>query len=234
MRTPGGANSVQLAELEPLYLADRATNLALVASCQGENPPVETVEMLFDGDTTTKWLDFAREPHTNHSSWVEWQYLRGDYPVVINLATLHALRLDKSQNSGVDLEGVIVSWNPTSHILGFLDETGFAQFRFRPSIAPCRWEIVPDLRAAVQFGQSLPSVFDLTVVSLGELPVLAGSGAETNWETIAPFVKAELQGTVTVVDSRDRASYTLGLMTDRGRRMQSQEVLFGAGVSCQP
>lgn len=62
IRTPGAAeaDSVQLAEIEPLYAANGPKGrFSVVVSAQGENPSMELAEKAFDGDVRTKWLDFG-------------------------------------------------------------------------------------------------------------------------------------------------------------------------------
>ncbi len=62
---PSEANSVQLAELEPLgETEDDLDPLPLFADrivTQGENPNLENGFNVFDGQIDTKWLDFANQ-----------------------------------------------------------------------------------------------------------------------------------------------------------------------------
>ena len=129
---PGGASCVQLAEIEPIYSkTDPGGKCSILASAEGENPPMEAVEHAFDGKARTKWLSFTDDNNTNRSSWVQWEYLPGGEPRVLNLRWVKALQAKKPIPIQLSLEGAVVSWNPTSKLLGFLDETGFQQFAIR-------------------------------------------------------------------------------------------------------
>jgi signal transduction histidine kinase len=122
---PKTANSVQLAELEALYApADGGRLSGLVVSAKGANGYWESVDRAFDGSRDTKWLDYADES-TRYSSWVEWQYVTNTPTPVVNLDRLLQARVPGPQTLSASLEGVVVSWDPQSGDLGFLDSTGF-------------------------------------------------------------------------------------------------------------
>lgn len=128
---PGGATCVQLAEIEPIYASDEGNGngkVSIVVSAQGENAPMELATAAFDGNASTKWLDFAAAGGTNKSSWIQWQYLPGDELPVISLRWLSAVRTRPPQPIRMRLEGVAVAWTPQSRTLGFLDESGFQFF----------------------------------------------------------------------------------------------------------
>jgi PAS domain S-box-containing protein len=131
---PGGATCVQLAEIEPLY-AGREGNgkFSVVVAAQGENAPMEGALAAFDGNASTKWLDFAEAGGTNKSSWIQWQYLAGEETPVISRRWLSAVRTRPPQPIGLRLEGVVVAWIAESGTLGFLDESGFQFFKLRSS-----------------------------------------------------------------------------------------------------
>jgi signal transduction histidine kinase len=122
---PQTANSVQLAEIEPLYAAADGGRLSgMVVSAKGANGYWESVDKAFDGSSRTKWLDHA-DASTRFSSWLEWQYVTNTPTPVVNLDRLMQARVLGPQKVSASLEGVVVSWDPQSGALGFLDSTGF-------------------------------------------------------------------------------------------------------------
>jgi signal transduction histidine kinase len=62
----------QLGQIDPLY-ADAALNssFSVVVGANGDNPPLESAEMAFDGDPKTKWLSSAVIPGI--PAWIQWQ-----------------------------------------------------------------------------------------------------------------------------------------------------------------
>jgi signal transduction histidine kinase len=218
VRVPGEANSIQLAEIEPLCLVE-ATNrpISVVACAQGENPPMEAVEMLFDGDTRTKWLDFCQETNIVRSSWVQWQYLAGEYPAVINLNSLRAVRREGLPRIRLDLEGVVVSWTSSSRTLGLLDRTGFQLLRLAESKTEPEVETRVRLTGQIQFTSEPPLVSELALTQLGALPVLAAADGRVDLGPNPPFAVTEVEGVVTSVD-RIPSYCTIRLATRNGGR----------------
>jgi len=51
-------------------------------AAQGDNPPNEVMANAFDGNVTTKWLDFANAYPATRSSWIQYQYANGAQCVV--------------------------------------------------------------------------------------------------------------------------------------------------------
>ena len=151
VRNPRFANSVQIAEIEPL-LAPGATNVpfSILVSAQGENPVTEAAEMAFDGDPKTKWLDFA-DGKTNKASWFQWEYLPPEEMAVINLSQLRAARSRVPPPVQLNLTGVVASISGSSN-LGFLDETGFQSFALGASPTNVQAGDRVVLRGRVQFG----------------------------------------------------------------------------------
>jgi len=139
VRSPVDAGCAQLAEVEVLFQdARNAGSLTLLASSQGENSPVETLENLFDGDARTKWLDpSAASPF--HASWIEWHYVRGFGRGVINLnreqltAPLAPKRLE------LRLPATVLFTDPRQGVAGLGDQTDFHWIHLDPwpgGIAP--------------------------------------------------------------------------------------------------
>src|SRR4030095_5338381 len=137
-----------------------------VVSVQRENPPVESADMLFDGNPRTKWLDYARA-NTNRFSWIQWQYLSGEKGPIINLHRLRAARLQSPRPLKLQLEGVAVSWDSIVKTLSFLDETVCQVFELSSSIVEVRPGDRIRLGGRLQFGQELPVVLQPELVSLG-------------------------------------------------------------------
>lgn len=180
IRTPGadGADSVQIAQIEPLSPdGQKSERLSLVVSAQGQNPPMETAVKAFDGVARTKWLDFgeigaskSKASNIARSSWIQWQYLGGvDLPVI----DLHLLQTIKSRPSDVvklDLEAVVVSWDPTAKVLGLLDDTGFQCFAV-DSLKHLRPGQRVRLTGRPRFTDELPTVVGSAIEVVGSLPV---------------------------------------------------------------
>ena len=219
---PGGATCVQLAEIEPLYsLRDHGGKFSLVVSAQGENRPMEVADSAFDGDAKTKWLDFAastaarRSPaNTNKSSWVQWQYLAGESIPVMNLHWLRSVNARAPDPIRLALEGIVVSWNPDSRVLAFLDTTGFqpfhlAGFQAQPLQTGDRIRIC----ARPQFGEKVPLLLEPDVTVLGSVPHVADLQPEQPVPDLAHFFTGSVEGRVDAV-SEDPAHSDLNLVAD--------------------
>jgi PAS domain S-box-containing protein len=171
---PGGATCVQLAEIEPLYDA-RASNgkFSVVVAAQGENAPMETALAAFDGNASTKWLDFAAAGGTNKSSWIQWQYLAGEEAPVISLRWLSAVRTRPPQPIRLRLEGVVVAWIAESRTLGLLDESGFQFFKLRSTDLQGQPGDRVRLAGRLQFERGASVVQQPELTRLGPLPAAA-------------------------------------------------------------
>ncbi len=136
IRNPSEANSVQLAGLEPLgeteddldpvpLFADRIT-------AQGENPNLENVFNLFDGQIDTKWLDFANQHPDTRASWIQWQYTDHTGLVISNIAQLTELRSQAAKQYAVRIEGWIIGPLEASNQWCLMDATGNINFQTTP------------------------------------------------------------------------------------------------------
>lgn len=136
VRKPSEANSVQLAELEPLgeteddldpvpIFADRIT-------AQGDNPNLEEVFNLFDGQADKKWLDFADQNPDTRASWIQWQYTDHTGLVISNIAHLTELRSNAARHYAVRIEGWIIGPMETSNQWCLMDATGNIGFQTTP------------------------------------------------------------------------------------------------------
>jgi signal transduction histidine kinase len=145
---PKSANSVQLAEIElmgespddtgptPIYL-DKIT-------VQGDNPPLESVDHLFDGLVETKWLD-RPDDKTTCASWVQWQYAAPSNVVITNIARLHELRVQSNDGYPIRFEAVVAG-KITGSSVELLDDSGFLEMDSPPEL----FQIVPGQRVLVE------------------------------------------------------------------------------------
>ena len=69
---------IQIGKVEPLYIdAEFNDHYSLVVGANADNPPLESVERAFDGDSKTKWLTF--EPVSpGIPAWIQWQCVPRD------------------------------------------------------------------------------------------------------------------------------------------------------------
>lgn len=128
---PTNANSVQLAELEPLLDDPIARSFTLLASSQGENAPTEPVDQLFDGDAKTKWLDYAASS-SNHASWVEWRYVKGPGHRVLDMNREQAAQSLSPTEFELRLPVTMLFADKARAMAGLGDPTGFQWVHLDP------------------------------------------------------------------------------------------------------
>ena len=207
IRVPGGvdADSVQLAEIQPIYAAEVPKGpFSIIVSAQGENPPMELAEKAFDGDVRTKWLDFGETggpsgSNTNRSSWIEWQYLADVGAPVISLRWLRTVRSRPPQPIRLRLEGVAAYWRPDTQTLGLLDDTGFQAFKLEHPIAGIQTGDRVLLEGQPRFDGGIPLALQPQCVRLGPLSTLPEIKAD---QILAPedhFLLGTAEGTVEAV-----------------------------------
>jgi signal transduction histidine kinase len=140
IRNPSEANSVQLAELEPLGETeddlDPVPIFADQITAQGDNPNLENALNVFDGQSATKWLDFADQNPETRASWIEWQYSDHTGLVITNIAHLARLRSNAARQYAVRMEGWIIGPMETSNRWCFMDSTGNIGFQAAPAQVP--------------------------------------------------------------------------------------------------
>lgn len=214
---PGGASCVQLAEIEPIYsTSDPGGKFSILASAEGENPPMESVDHAFDGKARTKWLSFTDDNNTNRSSWVQWEYLPGGEPRVLNLRWVKALQAQRPMPIELKLQGVAVSWDPSSKLLGFLDETGFQQFTVHSSDALVHSGDRVRLTGTLEPGPDVPAVLDAELVRVTP----AGAPEKLRVGQALPgnknFFLALIEARVTSVAEDSAHWTTLGLAGEDG------------------
>jgi len=226
---PGGATCVQLAEIEPLYsIKDPGGKFSLLVSAEGENPPLETLEDAFDGKARTKWLSFTDDDNTNRSSWVQWDYLPGGEPRVLNLRWVKALQAHRTMPVELRLEGVAVSWDASSKRLGFLDGTGFQQFGLRLSGAQIQAGDRIRLSGRLELGQDIQMVSDAQLVRLEAVAAAESIGVGQSLANGKDLFCAEIEAKVTAV-SEDSAQWTtVGLTSDRGTQRMLAKIWSGS------
>ena len=212
---PAAANSVQLGEFEPLDAPGRAAaSLSVIVSSQGENPPVETAELLFDGNPATKWLDFA-DASTNRASWFEWQYATGLKPKVVNLDQLHSNEAKAAKPARLSIEGATVFWNSNSNLLGLLDETGFEMLELDPAPPDIRPGERVRLSGLLHPGPDIPKVLKARVERLDDIPSRARSKSEDAPPWAERLAVTSMQGRADALSS-SRFYTTIPLQTQSG------------------
>jgi signal transduction histidine kinase/CheY-like chemotaxis protein len=143
IRDPASANSMQLAEIrlrgelngKDMDLTPRAGD---VITAQGENAPGETRRHAFDGNSETKWLDFARGHPETRSSWIQWEYDAAsgsptDFLQVLGrVANLHQVARFLPQNPyRLNLHGVVRWANPENGMIVLEDGSGAAALELK-------------------------------------------------------------------------------------------------------
>ena len=130
VRDPGAVNSVQLAEIQLIGLADAdldpVPGVTDIVTAQGDNPPTETVANLFDGHVETKWLDWPTNTLTR-ASWIQWQYAVPSGVVITNISEFRALRARAGDGHRVRIEAVVAGLVAPGKRLCFVDASGCAE-----------------------------------------------------------------------------------------------------------
>ena len=225
IRVPGAylADSVQLAQIEPLYdTSDLNHRFSVVVSAQGENPPMELAIRAFDDDLKTKWLDFGEAPdsqksgsNSNRASWIQWQYMTGTDVPVIDLRWLRTVRGRPAPPVKLQLEGVVASWNSRTKTLGFLDDTGFQLFELDSFRSDVRYGERIRLTGQPRCGGEVPKVLKPEVVVLGSLPAVSEIRPEQALDGGQGFLVGTTEGIMTSV-SEDSVCLELHLAAKDG------------------
>jgi signal transduction histidine kinase len=128
VREPSQANSVQLAEIEPLGETeddlDPAPLFADLITAQGENPNLEGAFSAFDGRIKTKWLDFADQNPATRASWIQWQYTDHKGLIITNFERLAELRSQAAHGYAARINGWVVGRSKASGQWCLMDTTG--------------------------------------------------------------------------------------------------------------
>jgi signal transduction histidine kinase len=137
IREPSEANSVQLAELEPLGEKDDDLDLVPLfadrITAGGENQELEKVFNVFDGQIETKWLDFADQNPATRATWIQWQYTDHTGLVITNIAHLTELRSQAAKQYAVHIDGWIIGPSEVPDQWCLMDTTGNINFQTMPS-----------------------------------------------------------------------------------------------------
>jgi PAS domain S-box-containing protein len=205
------ANSVQLAEIEPIYASnDPQSLLSLAVTSHGENTAThETADKAFDHNNDTKWLDFIRgtadsQTHLSEPHWIQWQYVAGQNNPVIDLDQIRPSPTPAPRPLQLQMEGVAVGCG--SNKIGFLDDTGFQWIGLPGLASPDRIGRRLQISGRLQFMGGNPSLARPQVVDLGALlsPDLIYPGELLPQDR--HFVSSTVQGRVTSVSGGNMAS----------------------------
>ncbi len=146
VREPSSANSLQISELQITGTldgkegADLRPSLRDVVTVHGENAPWESRRKVFDGDLSTKWLDFSLNDGASRSSWIEWRYdsAIGDpnpLNVLSRVIDLHSsARAHSYENSRLNLQVTVRALDPENRAVVFQDATGAIMVRLGPGM----------------------------------------------------------------------------------------------------
>lgn len=139
VHAPSTANAVQLAEIEPMndypFDPSPAPLFCDAISAQGDNPPEEMPDKLFDKLAHTKWLDFGNAHPESRASWVEWKYCDHRGVLVTNFHDLNSLGSRAAEDFGVRIDGYVAGLAADGGKIYLMDESGFMEMP-RPEIGP--------------------------------------------------------------------------------------------------
>ena|GEM_PF-1185698 len=216
VRDPSDAQAVQIAELE--LMGNSAEDLsptpifADLITAQGENPPLESVQEIFDGREETKWLDQTAKYTKTHGSWIQWQYLDQSGLVITHLQKLRMLPPASSESYPVRLEGTLVGLGCDSNAVSILEGMDFIEVSGITNIA--------DFQPGQQVRLSGRSRWNGARMEIGE-PVLTALSPKTSLplKKIVPgesfpadedFREVEAEGFVQFLTvSKDRVDFEL-------------------------
>jgi len=208
---PTNANSIQLADIEPVYADDPASQFSLAVSARGANPPDEGIEKLFDGDAQTKWLDYAE--NGQRSSWLQWYFAPKGRQPVIDADSVLGIQPALTKILTLRTEGIVVCADSNS--LGFLDRSGFQIFEFKSPIPEVKPGDRVRLSGHLRFGRELPLVEDPELVVLGSLVNGSKLRSVQNVGGQIPFIFDSITGAAGAVSEGPLYS-TLRLFPDTG------------------
>jgi signal transduction histidine kinase len=239
---PTNTGLIQLADIEPVYAAEPVNrNYSLVVSAEGDNPPLEGMENLFDGNPKTKWLAPSNDP--KRASWVQWYFAGKENLPVIRADSTPAVQPGLPQVLTLQLEGVAVCAD--SNLLGFLDHSGFQIFQSESPLPAHRAGDRVRLSGQLRFGREFPLVQNPQLVVLGAVTNLSEISSHQAFDSKMPFAFGSVEGRVTSVSEEeldttlqlapapDAPSLTVKILNPRhrplpalvGRRLRAQGVI---------
>jgi len=196
---PSKAKSIQLAEIEPIWAdGGSAQKYSLAVRGAGDNAPKESVELAFDHDPHTKWLDFAAD-RSALQSWVEWSRIPRFFRPVVNIGQGHLTRTQSSNPARLRLEGVPIAWNEAAGLLGFVDTTGFQWFRLNAPIRDLQIGEFGRLDAWVTIRQNYPEASNAVFRVIRKLPSFPDAEPEATERLDEPFFSGSVTGKVVSV-----------------------------------
>lgn len=144
-KDPANANSVQLAEIEPLGETENDLDpipcIEDLIFAHGENPSVETRFQAFDNRVETKWVDFANDHPDTRSSWIQWQYVSHSDKMVTNINELLGLRAQAKMGCQVQMDCLFVNKLFGTNVICLLDGTGYLETSYSGTkqFTPGQW-----------------------------------------------------------------------------------------------
>ena len=207
---PSEANSVQLAGLEPLgETEDDLDPLPIFAdriTAQGENPNLENVFNVFDGQIDTKWLDFADQHPNTRASWIQWQYTDHTGLVISNIVHLAELRSQAAKEYAVRIEGWIIGPLENTDQWCLMDGTGNFSLQataLLPHFSPGQRVCVEGVSRAIGQRAEIAGVrVTLEGPSARPVPSLATLGEPLPPQDEMPWV--EISGKISFIGRQDQ------------------------------
>jgi signal transduction histidine kinase len=210
-------DAVQLSEVEPLYAdAEKDGEYSVVVGCSRDNPPLETAEKAFDGDSRTKWLSAPVE--VGSPAWIQWQSVpREETMPVISQAQLDRLarslalaKLPRQTNKLTDqtapplarkhstlrLNAVAVFVDTNAGAVGLVDQTGFQRFQLSPWPKHLAPGLRVDLSGDLQSKGGALRVSHARLHSVQPLPSMDLSTADLGRAAADAFATATIHGKV--------------------------------------
>ena len=231
---PDLANSVQLAEVEPLLVnPEPSKKLSVVVSAQGEHDPYETADKLFDKNPATKWLDYAGQSESR-ASWIQWQYVAGEGPPVLSMNNLRGAQAAVFPPAILNLQGIVIACNTNFGTLGILDRSGIQFLRAAPAlVATVQPGDRVQLSGRLKFGSGLPRVLNAGLIVQEKLAAVAEIRANEKWKYDGDFVAATVTGTIKS-SSENRAFTTLRLELENGSGQVQVNILNSRRLAIAP
>jgi signal transduction histidine kinase len=196
VREPANANSVQLAGLDLLFANPAvATNLTPLIRSQGEYPPFETTENLFDNNPNSKWLD-TTGPTNTRASWIEWRYAVGGGGQTIDLDQDEVSRSHAPKHSQLRLNAVVIFVDPKAGAVGLVDQTACARLQLSPWPEHLEPGLLVQLSGELQAKGGVLRLSDARLNSVQALPSMDGTLANLTDSANETFTSATITGRV--------------------------------------
>jgi len=213
VNNPTNASSVQLAGVELLAgNSVAAAHLTALVKSQGEHPPFENAENLFDNNPNSKWLDNTA-PDSTRCSWIEWRYAAGDGAPTINLDRDDVSPSRIRRHSQLRLDAVVVFTDAKAGVIGMVDQGAFACMELLPWPEHLAPGLQVHLTGVLHARNGMLRVSEARLESSQSLPVLDSVFTNSSHAVTDPFASATITGKVQGVFTGplySGASVTLG------------------------